>query len=236
MKTSGKILTAAFSIFWAAAFFVSNVSAQDAGDVKGDEGAKITKIGILMPTVKLTEATGEISPEEALRNTYAVLLKADTIELVPIESRLTSLALEEAAKLGVDLLLDVSLVQEQKKSGGGGIFGKVLKDTGSRATWETASKVPYGRTTGGRIAGSAARSAIFNTGYTMANMSVKIKKNDKLTLEYKLSTAKGEKLFAKTLEEKAGKDTDDLLMNMLEKSGEDIVGYLRQPAGGKPTP
>ncbi len=177
MKRTLQNLLSVFSILFISLFFIIQASAQVGGDVKGDKGTKVTKIGILMPDVKLTEATGETSPEEALRNTYAVLLKSDTFEFVPIESRLTSLAIEEAVKKGVDYLLDVSLIQEQKKSGGGGLFGQIARDAGRRATWETANTVPYGNSGGGRIANTAARSAIINTGYTMSNMSIKI--NDK---------------------------------------------------------
>ncbi len=220
-----------FSMLIISLFLVVSASAQVAGDVKGDQGTKVIKIGILTPSVKLTEATGEVSPEDALRNTYAVLLKSDLFEFVPIEARLTSLALEEAAKNECDYLLDVSLIQEQQKKGGGGLFGKIIRDTARSATWETANSVPYGGSTGGRIARTTARSTIINTGYTMSNMSVKVEKNDKLTLDYKLSTARGEKLLENKIEEKAGKDTDGLLMNMLEKSGEDLVQFLRKDTG-----
>ncbi|MGI8544316.1 MAG: hypothetical protein ACR2MD_12700 [Aridibacter sp.] len=229
MKRSIRNLFSVFSILFISLFFVIQASAQGE-DVKGDAGTRITKIGILLPEVKLMEATGDISPEEALRNTYAVLLKSDTFEFVAIDSRLTSLALEEAVKKECDYLLDVSLIQEQKKSGGG-LFGKIARDTARRATWETANSVPYGGSTGGRIARTAARSSIINTGYTISNMNIKIKKKDKLTLDYKLSTAKGEKLLDKKIEEKAGSDTDDLLMKMLEKSGEDLVAFLRKDMG-----
>ncbi len=237
MKRSLRSIISLFSILLISLALTSMIFAQQAGDVKSDEGTKVTKIGILMPNVKLVEATGDISPEEALRNTYAVLLQSDTFEIVGIGAKLKSLALEEAVKKGCDYIINVSLLQEKKKKGGG-LFGKIARDTGRRATWETARKVPYGGGTGERIARTAAQSAIINTGYTMSNMSVKVRKNDRFTLDYSVSSTKGETLFENSLKEKATKkNKDELLMTMIEKSAEDIVSVLRKrPGRTKVTP
>ena len=165
MKRVIRNFLSVFSVLIISGFLAGSAMAQEqtAGDVRGDGGTKVTKIGILMPKVVLKEATGEVSPAEALRNTYGALLNSDSIEIVAIGARLTSLAIEEAAKKNCDYLLNISLVQERKKRGGG-LFGRIARDTGKRATWETANKVPYGRSTGGRIARTTARSTIINTG------------------------------------------------------------------------
>jgi len=204
-------------------------TAQTAGEAeKGDQGTKVTRVGVLMPKVNLVEAKGDMEAGAALRNTYAVLLNSETIQVVALDSRLASLALEEAKTKNIDYILNLSLVQEQKKKRGGGLFGRIARDTGRRATWETANKVPYGGSTGGRIARTTARSAIINTGYTLSRMKIKIKKSDKFILDYAMTDAKGESLLAKTIEAKAKKKNDDqVLIKMFEESGEEIVKTLR---------
>jgi hypothetical protein len=134
--------------------------------------------------------------------------------------------LAEATKKNCDYILNVDLEQSEKKSGGGGLFGKIARDTGRRATYETAVKVPYGSGTGERIARTTAQSAIINTGYTLSNMTVEVKKNDKFTLDYNLTTAKGDAFYSNKIETKAKKNNDDVLMKMIEQSGEDIVKVL----------
>lgn len=209
-----------FALLFSAAAF-----GQDAGDVvkSGDPGTKVIRVGVVIPKVQLTDAKGEVEPGEALRSTYAALLNSPTIELVALDSKLASLALEEAGNLECDYLLNVNLKQEASKSGGG-LFGRVLRDTGNRATYEASSSVPYGGGTGGSIARTTARSAIINTGYTMSNMTVKIKKNDKFLLNYALISANGQQVKDNNFEAKAKKKNDDaVLMGLIEESANDIA-------------
>ncbi|NNE66819.1 MAG: hypothetical protein HKN33_09655 [Pyrinomonadaceae bacterium] len=205
----------------------STVFAQEGGDIqKGDPGSKVIRVGVVLPKVELVDAKGEVEPGEALRSTYASLLNSDVFELVALKSRLASLALAEAEKLECDYILNVSLKQVTKKSGGG-LFGRVLRDTGNRATWEASTKVPGAGSTGGRIARTTARSAIINTGYTMSNMSIKVRKNDKFTLNYGLITGKGKTVADKEFEAKAKKKNDDtVLMGLIEESANDIAEVL----------
>ncbi len=213
-----------FLIFAIVLVFSAVSFSQTAGDANtGDSGAKVIRVGVLLPKVDLRDAKGEVDPAEALRSTYAALLNSEAIELVALDAKLTALAIEEAGKLECDYILSVSLKQEEKKSGGG-LFGRVVRDTGNRATWEAASKVPYGGGTGERIARTTAQSAIINTGYTMSNVSVEVKKNDEFSLNYGLSTAKGESVSDKDFEAKAKKNKDDtVIMGLIEESANDIA-------------
>ena len=194
-----------------------------AGEVKADGGAKVMRIGVLMPKVKLRNAKGEVSAEEALRNSYAVLIDSDLFEVVPLDARLTTLALREAKKKACDYILNIDLSQKKGRSS---MFGKVLRDIGNRTSYETSRKVPYGRTAGGRIAGTTARSVIRNTGANMSSMAVQINKNDKFTLEYNMTTATGDAFHKNKITAKAKKNNDDVLTRMLEQSGEDIIKTL----------
>ena len=204
---------------------------QTASDAdQGDQGSKVTRIGVVMPKVSLKEAKGDMEPGAALRNTYAALLNGETLQIVALDARLTSLALEEAAKKEVDFILNLTLLQESKKKSGGGLFGRVARSAGRQATWETSRQVPYGGTAAGRVGRTAARSAIINTGYTMSNMTYKIKKSDKFTLDYLLTDVKGKVLLEKSIDGKAKKKNDDkVLLALIEKSANDIVGIVRKP-------
>lgn len=229
MKNLSKNIFSLFSVFVITLCVSSLAFAQgQAGESTAAGGSKVIRIGVLMPKVSLSDAKGEMEPEEALRNTYAVLLNSDLFEVVALDSRLTTLALEEAVKKSCDYILNVDLNQIEKKSGGGGLFGNVLRDAGRQATYETARKVPYGGGAGERVARTTAQSAIINTGYTMSNMSVEVKKNDKFTLNYNLTTAKGDAFYSNEIETKAKKNNDDVLMKLIEQSGNDIVTVLRK--------
>ena len=197
----------------------------EAGEIDTDGGSKVVRIGVLLPKVKLTEAKGEVAPEEALRSTYAVLLDSDLFEVVALKSKLTSLALREAEKLKVDYILNVDLEQIQKKKKSG-LFGRIARDTTRSTTRETARRVPYGGGAGERIARTTAQSTIINTGYTMSDMTVKVRKNDKFTLDYNLTTPKGKVFYSNKLEAKAKKKNDETLMNLIEESANDMVTQL----------
>jgi hypothetical protein len=202
-----------------------------AGDVQADGGSKITRIGLLLPKVNLVEAEGEVDPAEALRSSYAIMINSDLFEVVALESKITSLALDEANKLNCDYILKVDLDQEQKKKSGGlfgGIADRVARDTGRRTTRETARRIPYGGGTGEQIARTTAQSAIINTGYSMANMKVKVKKNDKFILDYNLTTAKGQSFYSNKIEAKAKGNNDDTLMKIIEQSANDMVITLKK--------
>ncbi len=203
--------------------------AQGEDIVEGDEGSKVTRIGVLMPNVKLRDAKGDIEPGAALRNTYAALINSERIQIVAMDSRLATLALEEAKKKEVDFILKLNLVQEAKKKGGG-LFGKVARSAGRQATWETSRQVPYGRTAGGRIGRAAARSAIINTGYTMSNMTYKVRKSDKFMLDYLMTDVRGKTVLEKSIDAKAKKKNDEkALLNLIEKSANDIVSAVIKP-------
>lgn len=229
MKRFGRNFISLLGIFAVTFCFSLVAFAQDAGDIDTDGGSKVIRIGVLLPKVQLREATGEVDPAVALRNTYGALLNGDTYEVVALDSKLTSLVLDEAKKKSVDYILNVDLEQIIKKKGGG-LFGKIARDTGRRATWETSRKVPYGGGTSGRIARTTARSAIINTGYTMSNMSVEVKKNDKFKLQYNLTKTETGKVFhANEIEAKATKKNKDaLLMSIIETSANDMVVALKE--------
>lgn len=216
------------SLFAVVGFSQSDASASS--ETESDGGSKVIQVGVLLPKVELKDATGKISPSEALRNSYGALLNSDSIQLVALKSTLTSLALEEAKKHGIDYILKLSLIQERKKSGGSKLFGRVVGSTGRVVTGSVAQQVPYGGSVGTRVARSAARSAILSTGYALTDMTIKIKKKDKFTLQYGLTDKEGNEVLDKTVVVKMKKKNDDKqLLDMITNSAEDIAGAIIKP-------
>lgn len=194
----------------------------------GEKREGVIRIGMILPKVSLTEATGNVDAPTALRNSYAALINSDSYEVVALDAQLMVLAVEEAQKLDCDYILSVDLEQEEKKKGGG-LFGKVLGATGRQVTNEVGNTVPFGGSTATkRVVNTAARTAIINTGYTLSDMSVKINKNDKFTLEYNLADDRGKTVFSNTQKAKAKSNNDTVLSEIIEQSITDLVTFTRR--------
>ena len=188
MKSFTKYLQ---SFFWILTIFLClNTLAfgQEGEDKPTDAGTKVLKVGILLPDVKLKDAQNEKDLALALRNTYAVLLKADTVQIVALEGQDTTFSLGEAAKKECDYIISLGLSQTKKRSKSpfGSVFDRVKQRTGERATIEAARNVPRGGGTGEKIARTAAQTAIIDTGFTLSSIDIKIKKKDKFYLNYKI--------------------------------------------------
>ena len=226
-----KLLTAlCLTAFFAFPAFAQNMEMNEETTV-GEKRAGVIRIGMILPKVSLTEATGDVDAPTALRNSYAALLNSETYEVVALDARLTSLAVEEAQSLDCDYILSVNLEQEEKKKGGG-LFGKVLGDAGRQITNEAGNAVPYGGNSATkRVVSTTARSAIINTGYTLSDMSVKVNKNDQFTLEYNLAETNGRTVFSNTQKAKAKKNNATVLSQIIEESINDTVTFLRKRPG-----
>ncbi|HEX6124435.1 MAG TPA: hypothetical protein VFZ23_03605, partial [Pyrinomonadaceae bacterium] len=177
------------------------------------EGA--SRIGLVMPKAQMSSADSA-QAAEALRNTFAAYLNSPNIELVALNARLPSQALEEARQSNCDYVLYASLTQ---KKGGGGMFGKALGNIAGSA---------IGHVPGGRNAGEAAARSVAVTGvYTAADISGSIKSKDELTLEYKLeSTDAARPGLASTAKAKAKSDGEDVLTPLVEKAAQAVVDVI----------
>lgn len=175
----------------------------------------MSRIGIVMPKAQMSSADSA-DAAAALRNTFAAYLNSPNIELVALNARLPSQALEEAKQSNCDYVLYASLTQ---KKGGGGMFGKALGNIASSA---------IGRLPGGRNAGeAAARSAAITGVYTAADISGSIKSKDELTLEYKLeSTDAARPGLVSTDKAKARSDGEDVLTPLVEKAAQAVVDVI----------
>ena len=175
----------------------------------------VTRIGVVMPKAQMT-AGDSAQAAAALRNTFASYLNSPSIELVALNARLPSQALEEAKQSGCDYVLHASLTQ---KKGGGGMFGKALGNIASSA---------IGHLPGGSNAGeAAARSVAVTSVYTAADVSRTVKSKDELTLEYKLeSTDAARPGVANSAKAKAKSDGEDIFTPLVEKAAQAVVDAI----------
>ena len=172
----------------------------------------VSRIGVVMPRAQMTSGDSA-QAAAALRNTFASYLNSPNIELVALNARLPSQALEEAKQSGCDYVLYSTLTQ---KKGGGGMFGKALGNIASSA---------IGHLPGGSNAGeAAARSVAVTSVYTAADVSRTVKSKDELTLEYKLeSTDAARPGVASSAKAKAKSDGEDIFTPLVEKAAQAAV-------------
>ena len=175
------------------------------------------RIGMIMPKVQMT-AGDTARAAEALRTSFASYLNSPTIEVVSLESRLPSLAMNEARQNQCDFVLFVSMVQK-KGGGGGGMFGRALGGFAGAA----ASHVPGG----GNAGTGAVRSAAITGIYTSAHIAGSIKAKDEIALEHKLEpTDGGRQAVSATNKAKASRDGEDVVTPLIEKAAENVASAV----------
>ena len=175
------------------------------------------RIGMIMPKVQMTAGdTGRAA--EALRTSFANYLNSPTIEVVSLESRLPSLAMNEARQNQCDYVLFVSMVQK-KGGGGGGMFGRALGGFAGAA----AGHIPGG----GNAGTGAARSVAITGVYTSAHIAASIKAKDEVGLEHKLEpTDAARQGVSATNKAKANRDGEDVVTPLIEKAAENVVAAV----------
>ena len=175
------------------------------------------RIGMIMPKVQMT-AGDTARAAEALRTSFAGYLNSPTIEVVSLESRLSSLAMNEARQSQCDYVLFVSMVQK-KGGGGGGMFGRALGGFAGAA----AGHIPGG----GNAGTGAARSAAITGVYTSAHIAGSIKAKDEVALEHKLEPTDGARQgVSATNKAKASRDGEDVVTSLIEKAAENVVAAV----------
>ena len=157
---------------------------------------------------------------EALRNSFASLLKGPNIEVVTLSARLPSLAVEEARQSQCDYLLSASMTVK-KGGGGGSMFGRAIGNIAGSA----AGHIPGG----GSATTGAARSAAITGVYTTAAIASSIKARDEAALEYKLDHVETAKTsLANKDKGKASADGEDIVAPLVQKAAETIVATVRR--------
>lgn len=182
----------------------------------GAKKAGTIRIGIA--SVK-TGAVGEgITASDlsaAVENTFAEYLKVPNVEVVQLETKLTSAVAAEAQQKECDVVLYVT-VSHKKGGGGFGMFGKALGSA--------VAQTGFGHT--GSTAGNVAANVAARTVVSASSMSSQVKAKDEITLEVKLDRVGGGSALAKAFKAKAKANGDDIISQVIEQAAEAIVAAL----------
>jgi hypothetical protein len=163
------------------------------------------------------EVPGGVDAVAAVRESFAGFLTGPSLAVEPLSARLESQVREEAKLKNCRYLLFSTVKHTRKTSG---LFERAAASAVQNGAAEVAA---YSRTSGGRIAASAASAGA-------ANMAVatQVHQRDQLTLEYRLEDAEGRVISAQTQQRKAKSDGEDVLTPLVQNAAESIVEALER--------
>jgi hypothetical protein len=187
-----------------------------AAAVAQNDGAALPNVTqICLAPASVEAAPSGVDPIAAVRDAFTSFLTGPTITVQSLNARLQSQVREEARLAGCRFLLFPS-VKHERKSGGGGIFGKVASGAVQQGAWAVTGSTG---STVGRVVAGAAAGAASGAVYDYASSS-RIK--DELTLSYRLESGAGAVLVEKSEKRKAKSDGEDLLTPLVQRAAEAI--------------
>jgi len=201
-------------------FFVlpSRAAAQSDGAPSTTPAA--TRICLAPATVEAVP--GGFDPESAVRETFIGFLTGPSLAVTPLQARLVSQAREEAKLAGCPFLL-FPTIKHERKTGGGGLLGKVVAGGVQQGAWSASGAA--GGTVGRAVASAAAGAAVSAASDYAAHSQVK----DELTLKYRLESAAGKVLIEKADKRKAKSNGEDLLTPLVSAAAEAVAQAAAKP-------
>jgi hypothetical protein len=176
---------------------------------------QVAQICLAPATVKA--APNGVDPLSAVRDAFTSFLNGPTLAVQPLSSRLQSQARQEAKRAGCGLLL-LTTIRHERKTGGGGLFGKMAGGAVQQGAWTVAGSA--GGSTVGRVMAGAAAGAASST---VNNYAMSSRQKDELALSYRLENAGGQVLVEDSGKRKATSDGEDLLTPLAQKAAEAIA-------------
>jgi hypothetical protein len=170
----------------------------------------------MLPSVQGIE--GDASAFGAsVRDLFASFLRGPSLQVVLLDARLSSHAVEETRQKQCPHLLTATLTR--KRSGtGGGLLGTVIGQAGSSVAWG----IP-----GGGIGGAVARGAAVAASQAVSDLASTTRAKDEIRLEYRLQSVEGKTMSGPTTEKaKASVDGEDLVTPLVGKASEAIVAAV----------
>ena len=193
------------------------VAAQDPGTA----GPAVTQICLAPATVEA--APNGVDPVAAVGAAFSTFLNGPTLAVQPLSARLQSQARQEAKLGGCGFLL-LTTVKHERKTGGGGILGKMAGGAVQQGAWAVSGTV------GGSMAGRVAAGAVAGAASSTINdYAMSSRQKDELTLTYRLEDAGGKVLVEDTEKRKAKADGEDLLTPIAQEASEAIAGAVASP-------
>ncbi|MGB2716147.1 MAG: hypothetical protein WBC51_18340 [Vicinamibacterales bacterium] len=174
-------------------------------------------IAIVLPSVHGVEGDAT-TVGSSIRELFASFLRGPSMQVVLLDARLTSHAVEEARQKECTRVLTITLTRK-RGGGGGGMFGSVIGQAASSAAW--------GLPVGG-VGGAVVRGAATATTQAISELASSTKARDEVRIDYRLTSLDGKtQLGPKTDKAKAKADGEDLLTPMVERAAEAIVGVAK---------
>ncbi len=178
-----------------------------------------TQICLAPATVE--RAPAGVDPLTAVRETFTGFLTGPSLAVQPLSARLASQVREEAKVAGCPFVL-IPTIKHERKTGGGGLFGKVASGAVQQGAWSVSGA---GGSTVGRVVAGAAAGAVSGAAADYASSS---QTKDELTLSYRLESSAGAVLLEKSEKRKAKSDGEDLLTPLVQHAAETIVAAMGQ--------
>jgi hypothetical protein len=216
----------AFAGAFAGALPLLLLSAQASAQDTAQAAPRVTQICLAPAAVEA--APNGVDPLGAVRETFTSFLSGPSLGVAPLNARLQSQVREEA-KLASCRYLLLTTVKHERKTGGGGLLGRVAGGAVQHGAWSVAGATG---STVGRVVAGAAAGAASSAAYDYAASS---RNKDELTLTYRLESA-GTVLVEKSGKRKAKSDGEDLLTPLVQRASEAIANAVtaRGPAQAAP--
>ena len=185
------------------------VAGQDAAPQPSASGACIA---IVLPRLEGVEGDAT-AIAGSVRDLFASFLRGPSMQIVPLEARLASLAVDEAREKQCPWVLMATITQKRGGNGnGGGLLGSVI----GQAAW-------------GMPMGGVGAAVTHGAVQAISEMASSTKARDEIKLDYKLASVDGKTSFGpKSEKAKAKADGEDLLTPMVERAAEAIVGVVKR--------
>jgi outer membrane lipoprotein SlyB len=183
-----------------------------------DSGAAAPAVAqICLAPATVEAAPNGVDPVAAVGAAFSTFLNGPTLAVQPLSARLQSQARQEA-KLGGCTFLLLTTVKHERKTGGGGILGKMAGGAVQQGAWAVAGSA------GGSMAGRVAAGAVAGAASSTINdYAMSSRQKDELTLTYRLEDANGKVLAEDSEKRKAKADGEDLLTPIAQKAAEAIA-------------
>ncbi len=182
--------------------------------VQRDSSSAPACIAIVTPSV---QGVGGNAADfgSSVRDLFASYLKGPSIQVIQLQSRLVSQAMEEARQHKCDHVLTSTVTRKR----GDGKLGRVMGQAAGTASWA----IPGGGTTRSAIA----RGAAIGTAQAVATLATTTRAKDEMQLEFRVSSPAGVVAVGpKTEKRKATVDGEDLLTPLVEKVSETVAGTI----------
>ena len=173
----------------------------------------IPRVCVAPPLLKVVETSQSANTAEAIRNALVSFMNGPSVEVIPLESRITVHIEAEAKSKSCTQVLYSTLTLQ--KSGGTARLGSTLKKVAPAAGLIALA--------GGSSSGVVATVARV-TAEVLGEMTVDRKKKDKVVYEYKLVPVGADiPVVADVQKYKSEEDSEDIVSPMLAKNAEVLV-------------